>query len=263
MIQILLFVATFLSTYIAGNLMQPGSGLLYAVPLMLILLCHEGGHYLMCRRYGVRTTLPTFIPAPYTLFGTFGALIFMKQNVPSRKAVFDIGAAGPVCGFVVAIPVVVAGLSLSTIVEAEGARGGLLLGEPLMFKLLAHLQFGELPQKHIMLHPAAFAGWIGLLVTALNLLPAGQLDGGHILYAVLGRRSALLFWPLACGLILMSVAFESYAYSLFIILLVIFGRRHPPPVDDRTGLDRGRKLIALGMLAILVLCFTPVPISLA
>ena len=264
MVQILLFLATVLSTYWVGSHNPEGyNGFVYAGPLMLILLCHEGAHYLMCRLYGVKATPPNFIPAPFTAFGTFGALIFMKENLPSRKAIFDIGAAGPLCGFIVTIPCIFIGLRYSRIVSVGEVKGLLSVGDPLMFKIATRLWFGSLPGKTIILHPMAFAGWIGLLVTALNLLPAGQLDGGHVAYAVLGRRSHLLFWPLIAGLLALIVALDSAAYVLFVFVLIVFGRKHPPPVDDTVPLDRRRKLLSLVLVAMFVLSFTPVPITLA
>jgi len=258
----MLFLATLLTTYWVGSSNPEGyNGFLYAGPLMLILLCHEGGHYLMCRLYGVKATPPNFIPAPFTIFGTFGALIIMKDNLPSRRAVFDIGAAGPLCGFIVAIPCIVAGLRYSRIVPVEQVTGLVNLGDPLMFKVIMRLWFGDLSGKTVILHPMAFAGWIGLLVTALNLLPAGQLDGGHIAYAVLGRGSRLLFWPLIGALFALVIVLDSPGYLLFAFLLIAFGRKHPPPKNDATPLDRTRKLLSLVLVVVFVLCFTPVPIS--
>jgi len=261
MVQIALFFMTLLSTYMVGKWMFHHNGLLYAGPLMLILLCHEGGHYLMCRLWRVKATPPNFIPAPFLPFGTFGALILMKQNPPSRQALFDIGAAGPLCGFIVAVPCILVGLNLSERVPVEQAEGMLRLGEPLLFKIIAWLRFGSLQGTEIVLHPLGYAGWIGLLVTALNLLPAGQLDGGHVMYAAIGRRSGLLFWPLIGGIVAMSLALHSYSYSLFVVLLAVFGRRHPAPADDSVPLDRPRKIMALVLLVVFVLCFTPVPMS--
>lgn len=264
MIQLVLFVLTFVSTYMIGEFMSPHNGLVYAGPLMLILGCHEGAHYLMCRIHDVKATPPNFIPAPFPPFGTFGAVIMMKDNLPSRRAVFDIGIAGPLAGFVVAVPCVVLGLYFSEVVPAEQvSESSLRLGEPLLFKILSHLIYGELPGKEVMLHPLGYAGWIGLLITALNLLPAGQLDGGHIAYAVFGPRVQWSFWPLIAGLIGMSLYYASPAYLLFLALLIFFARHHPPPTDNATPLDPYRKVLAVVPLVVLILCFTPVPIQLS
>jgi len=264
MIQVILFVLTFLTTFMVGEAMSSHSGLVYAVPLMLILGCHEGGHYIMCRIYGVKSTPPNFIPAPFGPFGTFGAVIMMKDNLPSRRALFDIGIAGPLAGFAVALPCVIVGLYLSELVPPqEVGEQYMQLGEPLLFKIVSHAMYGEINGKELMLHPVGYAGWIGLLVTALNLFPAGQLDGGHIAYAVFGPRVSWFFWPLIAGLVGMSLYFWSFAYLLFLVLLVILARHHPPPSDDVTPLDLYRKGLAVVPLIVLVLCFTPVPIRLA
>jgi len=267
MIQILLFILTFLSTFMVGEVMSEHSGLVYAVPLMSILAFHEGAHYFMCRVHDVKSTPPNFIPAPFPPFGTFGAVIMMKDNLPNRRAVFDIGIAGPLAGFVIAVPCVVSGLYLSDVVPAaelaENTDRYIQLGEPLLFKILSQAMYGSLKGKELMLHPLGYAGWIGLLITALNLLPAGQLDGGHIAYAVFGRRIKWFFWPLVAGLLGMSLYFWSFAYLLFLGLLTLIARKHPPPSDDATQLDPYRKALAVIPLLVLVLCFTPVPIRIA
>ena len=266
MLQIVLFIATFATTFYSGQVMFDAPGLLYAGPLMLILLCHEGGHYVMCRLYGVRSTPPNFIPAPpwpYSPFGTFGAVIVMKENLPSRKAIFDIGIAGPLGGFIVAVPCILIGLGMSDIVAEQQASGSLQLGEPLLLKLVVYLRFHSMEGKTLMLHPLVYAGWIGMLVTAINLIPLGQLDGGHIAYAVLGPRSRWLFWPVVVSLIAMAYILDSPAYIFFMALVIIFvGNKHPAPLDPSAPLGTKRRLYALLALAMLVLSFIPVPISL-
>ena len=267
MIQIILFLITFGTTYYTGEIMSDTSGLVYAGPLMLILLCHEGSHYVMCRLYDVKATPPNFIPAPpppYSPFGTFGAVIVMKENLPSRKAIFDIGIAGPLGGFIVAVPCVLIGISLSEVVPEQQASGFWQLGEPLLLKLIVFFQFGSLEGKELMLHPMGYAGWIGMLVTAINLIPLGQLDGGHIAYAVFGRRSRWMFWPIVVGLLAMSYVLDSPAYLFFLALIIIFvGKNHPAPVDESAPLGLKRRFYALVALAMLVLSFIPVPISLS
>lgn len=264
MIQLVLFLLTFASTYMVGEAMSQHSGLVYAAPLMLIIGCHEGAHYVMCRLHGVRSTPPNFLPAPFPPVGTFGAVIMMKDNLPNRRAAFDIGIAGPLAGFVIAVPCVALGLYLSRVVPTAEMGGKYLqLGEPLLFKLLSQAMYGSLNGKELMLHPLGYAGWIGLLITALNLLPAGQLDGGHIAYAVFGPRIGWFFWPLVAGLVGMSLYYWSFAYLLFLLLVVVFARRHPPPSDDVTPLDPSRKALSVIPLIVLILSFTPVPVRLA
>jgi len=199
--HIVLFLLTFLSTALASALNQGFNplaepahlvdGLPYAAALMTILLFHESGHYILARLYRVPTSLPYFIPAPpFFLLGTFGAVIRMRTLPRDRRALFDVGAAGPWAGIAIAIPVLVLGLSLSEVYPRPEAGAGLILGEPLLFRLLSRLVLGVSSSGDvtILLHPLALAGWAGLLVTMLNLLPIGQLDGGHVLYAALGPR---------------------------------------------------------------------------
>lgn len=255
-INIILFLCTAFTTYSVN-------GPWYSLTIMTILLSHEMGHFVMCRRYNVESTAPFFIPVPFPPFGTFGALIKMKGRIPNKRALFDIGAAGPIAGLVFALPAVVVGLSLSevrTISQTETAQY-LGLGEPFLFTFLAKMVVGKVPEGlDIFLHPVAFAGWAGLFVTALNLLPIGQLDGGHIIYALLGRRSEIVY---KVGILAFcAIALFYYpGWILFAMLLLFFGFYHPAPMDEHTGLDLKRKLIGVAMLLVFVLCFTPVPLK--
>ncbi|MEK6711601.1 MAG: site-2 protease family protein, partial [Nitrospinota bacterium] len=202
-VPLLMLLVTVLTTMIAGAfqrgvfptdlLARPGllaEGLPFSLTLLLILGAHESGHFLAARRWGVDSSLPYFIPAP-TLFGTFGAIIRIRGRLLNRNALMDVAAAGPLAGLAVALPVTLAGLSLSRVVPAGGGSGaapGLGLGTPWLFDLAARLVLGPLGERvDVVLHPVAFAGWCGFLVTALNLIPAGQLDGGHIIYTLFGR----------------------------------------------------------------------------
>jgi membrane-associated protease RseP (regulator of RpoE activity) len=250
--HVLLFLLTVASTYFVG-------GPLYSAALMSILLAHEMGHYLMSRRYGIPTTLPYFIPFPFSPFGTFGAVIKMKGIIINKKALFDVGVAGPLSGFLVSLPFIVLGIKFSTIQLVGGNMSYLQLGDPLMFKLLQHILIGQIPEGYdLVLHPFGYAGWVGLFVTALNLLPIGQLDGGHIVYAVFGDRSKWIFGAVLTGLGIMAV-FYSPAWLTLILLLLIFGMRHPEPLDADTELDGRRKFLAFVILLIFLLSFTPVP----
>ncbi len=246
-----LFVLTFLSTWFAG-------GLWYAVPIISILLAHEMGHYLMCRRYGIRATLPFFLPFPLNPFGTLGAVIRMESRIPSRKALFDVGIAGPLAGLALTIPAIIFGLQLSEIRPLTPNTIGFSLGDSLLFSFIANWIKGTPPTGYdIFLHPLAFAGWTGLFVTALNLLPIGQLDGGHIIYAILGRRSRYVFLVALVGFVAIC-AFVFWGWLLMVVLLIFFGYRHPPTMDE-TPLDRKRQVLGAITFIIFVLSFAPKP----
>ncbi len=237
-------------------------GLSYALPLLGILLVHEMGHFLACRRHGLEATLPHFLPAP-TLIGTFGAFIKIRSPFSSKKALFDVGVAGPLAGFLAALPVVAVGLSLSRLVPAGRPEGGLTLGEPLLFTLLGRLLVGPAPEgSQLLVHPMAFAGWFGLLATAFNLFPIGQLDGGHILYSLVGRRRAFLAGIAAvAALAVLGLVFWQ-GWLLWALLAALIGLRHPP-VFEEEKLGPGRKALALAALAVFAVSFTPAPIALA
>jgi membrane-associated protease RseP (regulator of RpoE activity) len=247
--HIVLFVLTILSTIYVG-------GVSYSIAIMTILLAHEMGHFFMSRRYGIPATLPFFIPFPLSPFGTFGAIIKMRGIVINKKALFDIGAAGPLSGFIVAVPCVLMGMKMSTVGPA-GAHS-LRLGDPLLFKLLQWLMVKPPPGQDILLHPIGYAGWVGLFVTALNLMPVGQLDGGHIIYAVFGEKSRLAYGLSIAVLAGLAVLYNP-GWLVMIVLLLIFGMRHPQPLDEETPLDRRRKILAVVMLVIFILSFTPTP----
>jgi len=225
---------------------------------MFILGVHEMGHYLMARRYGMNASLPYFIPAPPPIiFGTFGAFISIRDPMPNRRALFDIGIAGPLSGFVAAIPVVMIGLYLTTGDVDDVGRSGdyILLHLPLLYVLLQHL----VPPSGTLLHPTAFAGWVGLLVTAMNLLPAGQLDGGHIARAFLRDRAKYAAYGSIAVLLLLGLAFPGWI--VFAFLIFFLGVRHPPPLDDVTTLDGKRKAMGAVVVLVMVLSFVPIPME--
>src|SRR5438445_132097 len=228
--------------------------LFFSLPLLTILGCHEMGHYLVAKRYKVQASLPFFLPSLPPL-GTFGAFISMRDPIPSRRALLDIGVSGPLVGFAIAIPVTLAGLALST--GAPGVSAG-VAGEAIRPSILFSFLslFFPLPQT-LGMHPLAFAGWVGLFVTAINLLPAGQLDGGHVARALLGSRQLYLSW--SAVLILFGLSLFYPGWFLFGFLIFILGVRHPPPLNDLTRLDPGRKLIGIAAVAILIVTFVPQP----
>jgi len=241
-------------------------GLWYSLSILAILGCHELGHYFACRYYRVDASRPYFLPMPFLLTGTLGAFIRIRGPIPGKRALFDIGIAGPIAGFLVAVPVLLVGMQLSTVVKVpENFRGEIYeLGEPLLFKAAEWLTFGNIPDGYsVNMHPMAFAAWFGMLATALNLFPIGQLDGGHISYAVLGRRSTvvtMIMVPCLIGLSFVSTSWVVWTV-LTIGMLLAFGPRHPRVFDEDQPLDRNRMLLAAFALLMFVLCFTPAPIQ--
>lgn len=244
-------------------------GLSFSAPLLFVLVCHELGHYVACRIYGVSATLPFFIPMPPMIgpAGTLGAFIKIKSRLPSRRATFDIGVAGPIAGFIAVIPVITVGLLTMTPVPADlaaPAPDSIYFSDPLLTHLIG-LIIGADPSRGYM-NPFLAAGWVGLLVTALNLIPSGQLDGGHAVYSVFGAK--IHYWTGRVAFVLM-IGFcvaGWYLYSvpgavLFTLLLGIMMRiRHPEPIDQ-TPLDMKRRVLALITLVIFVLSFTPFPVK--
>lgn len=251
--NLLLFLLTIASTIFVG-------GPVYALAIMTILFAHEMGHYLASRRYGVPSSLPYFIPLPLPPFGTLGALIKTKGVIPHRKALFDIGAWGPLCGLVLAIPAVIIGLLLSDVVAlAQIPPESISLGNSPLFSLLQRIVIGSLPDhSDIVLHPLAYAGWVGLFITALNLLPAGQLDGGHIIYALFGRHSKVIFRLTLAGITVVCL-FYNLGWLLLVLFLMLIGFKHPPPLDDDTPLDLPRKVAGGLAFVIFFMSFTPIP----
>ena len=269
--NLLLFALTLVTTTVAGAFhfdVAPDElasrwheGLPFSLTLMAILLSHEMGHYLTARFHGVKATLPYFIPGPPILVGTFGAFIRMKSLPRSRRVLFDVGAAGPWAGFVVALPVTVYGLSLSRLAPIPPGFTGLYFGDSLLFKGLSSVVVGPVPYGFdIMLHPVAMAGWFGLFVTVLNLLPVGQLDGGHVIYAMFGRRHrgiARLFLVSIVG-----IGFLGWnGWFVWAAILLVVGVDHPPTLDRETPLDLRRWVLGWLTLLVFVLTFIPVPIS--
>lgn len=240
--------------------------LAYSLTILLILGSHEMGHYLACRYYQVDASLPFFLPAP-VLTGTLGAFIRIREPIPTKRMLFDIGAAGPFAGFLVALPALFLGVSTSAIQPLSAASEyQLSLGEPLLFKGVAWLLWGPIPDDAtLVISPVGFAAWFGLLATALNLFPVGQLDGGHITYAVLGRKSTLITIVML-GISIGLTIFASRSWAVWTILLTVMvfmlGPRHPRTIDEDIPLDRTRVVLAVLALLMLVVCFTYEPIEL-
>jgi membrane-associated protease RseP (regulator of RpoE activity) len=263
-----------------------GTGALYAISLLGILGTHEMGHYLMARRHGVHTTLPFFIPLPFNILGTLGAVIAMREPAPNRRIQFDIGIAGPLAGLIVAVPVMIVGLMLSDVGTPqsfvqqmpEAIRSDIVVfqeGQSLAYLGLKYLVFGQvLPTGDIdvWVHPVAFAAWAGFLVTMLNLLPIGQLDGGHVMFGLFGDKAGWVRWPIVGVLVVMAAAgsladagvvdlgFGWSGWWLWVLMILFLFRHHAPVLDEITELDPARKALGVAMLVIFVLLFTPRPI---
>lgn len=240
------------------------SGLPYSLALMAILGVHELGHYFTARRHGIRVTPPYFIPVPMAL-GTFGAFIQMRSPTEHRRALFDVAVAGPLAGLAVAVPALLIGLQTSTIVPGDVAAaplmGGANVGSSLLFALLAKLSIGPvLEYGHVLqLSPLAFAGWLGLFVTALNLLPIGQLDGGHIAYAMFGHRIGTVISTVAMWSLLLLAVFVWPGLTMWAILIFFIAGRAVPPLNDLTPLTPGRTGLGYATFAILLVILMPLP----
>ncbi len=274
-VNVLLFILTLISTFFVGSVMvlarMPRNlpefllGYKFSIPLLLILGIHEFGHYYMARKHKVASTLPYFIPFPFNMVGTLGAFIKLQSPIPSRKALLDIGVAGPIAGFVVSIPIAIIGLMHSHVIPISHIpqyASPLEFGEPLIFMLIRLLVMGASTLSGdyaVMLTPTAFAAWVGFFVTSLNLLPVGQLDGGHILYAVFGKAHKRISQVVIFILILLGAFW--LGWLIWAALLIIIGISHPAPLNEVSKLDRKRKWIALLALLIFLLTFVPAPLK--
>jgi membrane-associated protease RseP (regulator of RpoE activity) len=276
----LLFGLTVLTTTWAGASHQgvdlaqePGRfivGLPYAVGLLLILGVHELGHFFMARRHGMDVTPPYFIPVPFGL-GTFGAFIQMRTPAANRKNLFDVAVAGPLAGFVIAVPALLLGLQFSSVTSGSGGTGlspgflhGATVGSSILFTLLAKLSLGDAAEYGVLVHlsPLAFAGWLGLFITALNLLPVGQLDGGHITRAMFGSRVGQAISTVAMWSLFLLALFVWPGLMMWALIVFLIAGRGAPPLNDVTPLDTGRMLVGYIAMLILILILAPMPHSL-
>ena len=280
-INISLLIATIITTSLTGSILHMGYNdiwniprimdvfmpenlfngiLLFAFPLMSILFVHEMGHYFTSKKHGIATSLPFFIPIPPIMpsfnIGTFGALISSRDPMPNRKALFDVGISGPIAGFIVAVPVTIIGIMYSHPAPLmEPASGEIILGGSILFTYLSTYILNIPLGTPIDLSLIAFAGWVGLLITSINLLPAGQLDGGHIFRAFLGEKQKWAGW-----IAVMIMIFTGW-FFFAIIIMFMMGMQHPPPLNDATPLDMKRKLLFFIAIVILIVCYIPYPIS--
>lgn len=233
------------------------SGLPFSLTLLTILLAHEMGHYFACVRYRLDATLPYFLPAP-TFIGTFGAFIRIRSIIYSRKVLFDVGAAGPFAGFVALLPALLVGVSMSKVVPGIASTGDIAFGTPLLLTLFERLFFPGVASADIYLHPVARAAWVGLFATALNLLPIGQLDGGHIVYAIAASRHKLISRIAIAVLVLMGYLFW-WVWYVWAAALFWLGRKHPF-IHDETPVGANRVALGLLAFAIFLVSFMPAPI---
>lgn len=272
-LNLLLFLLTILSTLLVGSQDAVASegwvalwrGWPFSLSMLLILGAHELGHFFAARRHGIAVTLPFFIPMPLSIIGTMGAFISIQEPVKNRRALLDIGMAGPLAGLIFAIPILLIGLWQSEVSISAGA--GIYEGNSILYLLAKWVTKGAffwergpgLPD--VLLNQTAWAGWCGLLVTGLNLLPVGQLDGGHAAYVLWGQRARLFFWPVVLGMGAVALLYD-YSWWMWILLLFFFGRSHPEPLDDVTPLNPARRTIAIFGLILFILIFVPVPLRL-
>jgi membrane-associated protease RseP (regulator of RpoE activity) len=233
------------------------AGLPFSLTLLSILMAHEMGHYITCLRYGIDASLPYFLPAP-TLIGTLGAFIRIRSPIYTRRALFDVGVAGPLAGFALLVPALLLGLGLSRVHPGIAVQGDFVFGTPLLLRILETFVFPGVPVSDISLHPVARAAWVGILATALNLLPIGQLDGGHILYAFFGRQHKMLSRVFVAALVPIGIFF-SWSWLVWAVLLAVFGLRHPV-IFDASALGSTRTRLGWFALAMFILCFTLAPI---
>ncbi len=277
-VNLLLFLLTVLSTLMAGTILSGENplsgigalavGIPFSATIMAVLGLHELGHYLAARRYRLNVTLPYFIPFP-TIVGTLGAVIRMKSPIHHRRMLMDIGVAGPIMSFLVSIPVTYFGLLNSHFEEIDAASqtGSIHLGSSLVFELLSVIALGAPPEGYdVVLHPVAFAGWVGFFVTALNLIPIGQLDGGHIVYSLLGPLQKKVSTVIFVLLVVMgSISFILTGWPgwfLWAVLIFFLARiPHPPVIDESVPLGSGRRVVGILTLVIFVLTFIPNPIQ--
>ncbi|MGL6226670.1 MAG: site-2 protease family protein [Thermoguttaceae bacterium] len=258
---LLLYTLTWLTTYWAGTLLFGAEGLLYSLGIMTILTFHEMGHFLQTIRYRVDSSLPFFIPMPIGPFGTMGAIIRMDGRIPNLRALFDIGISGPLAGLVPSILFCYFGIALSQIGPKVYDPSMPFYGEPLLFHWFVHGIYGVLPDDLMLhYHPIAYAGWVGLFLTSLNLLPIGQLDGGHIFYGLFRKKAGLYSMIFFYACIILVFIYQLWIWTLMLLLLAFLGTEHPPTQDDAAQLGWFRKLLGVMTLAFVFIGFTPNPL---
>lgn len=271
-ISLILFILTLFSTLFVGSMWYGANplknpldilkGYPFAFSIMFIIGLHEMAHFIASKKHRVKATYPFFIPFP-NIIGTLGAVISIRSPIPSRKALVDIGIAGPIGSFIASIPFAIIGILKSKLVSiSDIPSGGLVFGDSIIFKILTFIIKGDIPEGYdLLIHPLGFAGWVGFFITGINLLPGGQLDGGHIAYGLFKEKHRLITIILAISLFLLGFIWRGW--WIWALLIFFTGLRHQPPLNSITPLDKKRKILCFIALIILVLTFIPVPIKLA
>lgn len=273
-INLVLFITTVFTTlWVGGMLARPDEftfpgGLIYGIPfsftLLVILGSHEFGHYFACKIRGINATLPYFIPVPPpSPLGTFGAVIRIKSPIDDKNALIEVGAAGPLVGLIIAIPAMIIGLILSEIVPMSYVEEGitLKLGNSILTLILTNVFFKEPIEGVLLFHPVAWAAWIGMFVTAVNLLPVGQLDGGHISFAMFSKRHKMIGWIFIAILLVLGIVYWP-GFIVWAVLVSILGVRHPPPLNMVEPLDKKHKIIGIISIVAFAITFVPAPFTL-
>ena len=235
-------------------------GWVFSLPLILILGSHELGHFMACEYYRVDSTFPFFIPVPMPPTGTMGAFIRIKAPIYSKRALFDIAVAGPLAGFAVLLPVLLVGITLSRVHHGLSENSDIVYGAPLLVKMLESAVFHGIKSEDVYLHPAAQAAWVGLLMTALNLLPIGQLDGGHLLYAWFGEPAKFMFKVFWVGLVVLAVFSHFTTWGPWAVILLLFGMKHPT-IYGESELGMARTLLTVAAVLIFLLSFSTIPVQ--
>ena len=256
-INVILFITTVATTVYAGYNVAGGNiwdGIAFAVALLGILGVHETAHYYAARKHNVKATLPYFVPAP-TLIGTFGAVINVKSPIPNKNSLFDLGYSGPIAGIIVTIPVLIIGIYLSKI--APIVSGSMIFIPPPIMSIMMYFLTPPIPAGYeLQIHPVAFAGWVGIIVTLLNLMPVAFLDGGHIVRALFSEKIHKIVSIIG---VLVTLILGWIPMAILMMLILVLNRRHPGALDNVSKLTRGRKVMAVVMLVIFILCLSPVP----
>lgn len=257
-LNVFLFLVTIITTISAGYLFGSGKlidGIAFAIAIMAIIGTHETAHYFAAKKHDVKATLPYFIPAP-TSIGTFGAVINIKSAIPNRDALFDLGVSGPIAGFIVTIPVLIIGLSISQIAPLQ--PGTITFYPPLLIQIIMSFTSPQIPSGYdLFMHPVAFAGWVGIIVTMLNLMPVAVLDGGHISRSIFNKKS---HYYISLAGIIVTVILGWYLMAVLMAVFLLFiAKSHPGALDNVSKISRNRKIIALLVLIIFILCLSPMP----
>ncbi len=259
-INVILFILTVATTIFAGYTFGGGNiwdGVAFSIALLAILGVHESAHFFAARKHDVEATLPYFVPAP-TLIGTFGAVINVKSPIPDKNSLFDLGFSGPIAGIIVTIPVLIIGIYLSKI--APMTAGSMMFIPPPLMTIIMYFMVPPIPAGYgLQLHPVAFAGWVGIIVTLLNLMPVAFLDGGHIVRSLFTEKIHRIISILG---VLVTLVLGWIPMAILMMLILVLNRRHPGALDNVSNLTTGRKIMAGVMLIIFILCLSPIPTTL-